>query len=103
MNLRGCWGVRRKGALGVFGCEPGFGVARELTDVFLCAVHRVRRARRHRWRWAQVTFWCADEQVHQLWLQTLRELLEKLSKWRVGVRVARPLVTTGDVRSPCDL
>ncbi|KAB0396615.1 hypothetical protein E2I00_020144 [Balaenoptera physalus] len=52
---------------------------RELTACVLCAVHRVRRARRHRWRWAQVTFWCPEEQLCHLWLQTLRELLEKLS------------------------
>ena len=45
----------------------------------LRAVHRVRRARRHRWRWAQVTFWCPEEQLYHLWLQTLRELLETLS------------------------
>uniref|UniRef100_A0A8C9E8U0 Ceramide kinase n=1 Tax=Phocoena sinus TaxID=42100 RepID=A0A8C9E8U0_PHOSS len=42
-------------------------------------VHRVRRARQHRWRWAQVTFWCPEEQLCHLWLQTLRELLEKLT------------------------
>eukprot|EP00070_Physeter_catodon_P039634 XP_028346528.1 ceramide kinase isoform X3 [Physeter catodon] len=42
-------------------------------------VHRVRRARRHRWRWAQVTFWCPEEQLCHLWLQSLRELLEKLT------------------------
>uniref|UniRef100_A0A8C6FXW6 Ceramide kinase n=1 Tax=Moschus moschiferus TaxID=68415 RepID=A0A8C6FXW6_MOSMO len=42
-------------------------------------VHRVRRARRHRWRWAQVTFWCPEEQLYHLWLQTLRELLETLT------------------------
>lgn len=46
------------------------------------AVHCVKRARRHRWRWAQVTFCCAEEPVCHLWLQTLRELLEKLSMWR---------------------
>ncbi|XP_074182694.1 ceramide kinase isoform X2 [Rhinolophus sinicus] len=42
-------------------------------------VHRVRRARRHRWKCAQVTFCCADEQLCHLWLQTLREQLEKLT------------------------
>ncbi|XP_065794925.1 ceramide kinase [Muntiacus reevesi] len=42
-------------------------------------VHRVRRARRHRWRWAQVTFWCPEERLYHLWLQTLRELLEALT------------------------
>ncbi|XP_015357218.2 ceramide kinase [Marmota marmota marmota] len=42
-------------------------------------VHCVKRARRHRWKWAQVTFWSTDEQLCHLWLQTLRELLERLS------------------------
>lgn len=42
-------------------------------------VHRVRRARRRRWRWAQVTFWCPEERLYHLWLQTLRELLEALT------------------------
>lgn len=42
-------------------------------------VHCVKRARQHRWKWAQVTFWSADEQLCHLWLQTLRELLEKLT------------------------
>ncbi|XP_014438059.1 ceramide kinase [Tupaia chinensis] len=42
-------------------------------------VHCVKRARRRRWKWAQVTFWCADEQLCHLWLQTLRGLLEKLT------------------------
>lgn len=87
----------------VNGKQYSSGKWQKMERPYAFTVHRVRRARRHRWRWAQVTFWCADEQVHQLWLQTLRELLEKLSKWRVGVRVARPPVTTGDVRSPCDL
>ncbi|XP_037371042.1 LOW QUALITY PROTEIN: ceramide kinase [Talpa occidentalis] len=42
-------------------------------------VHCVKRARQHRWKWAQVTFCCAEEQLCQLWLQTLRELLDKLT------------------------
>ncbi|XP_077025314.1 ceramide kinase isoform X2 [Tamandua tetradactyla] len=42
-------------------------------------VHCVKRARHHRWKWAQVTFWCMDEQLCHVWLQTLRELLEKLT------------------------
>ncbi|EHH20339.1 hypothetical protein EGK_03171 [Macaca mulatta] len=42
-------------------------------------VHCVKRARRHRWKWAQVTFWCPEEQLCHLWLQTLREMLEKLT------------------------
>ncbi|XP_007954431.2 ceramide kinase [Orycteropus afer afer] len=41
-------------------------------------VHCVKRARRHRWKWAQVTFWCPEEQLCTLWLQTLRELLGRL-------------------------
>ncbi|XP_030742014.1 ceramide kinase [Echinops telfairi] len=42
-------------------------------------VHCVKRARRHRWKKAQVTFWCTDEPLCSLWLQTLRELLAKLT------------------------
>uniref|UniRef100_G3T7W5 Ceramide kinase n=1 Tax=Loxodonta africana TaxID=9785 RepID=G3T7W5_LOXAF len=42
-------------------------------------VHCVKRARRHRWKRAQVTFWCTEEQLCNLWLQTLRELLEELT------------------------
>ncbi|XP_078199992.1 ceramide kinase isoform X3 [Callithrix jacchus] len=42
-------------------------------------VHCVKRARRHRWKWAQVTFWCPEEQLCHLWLQTLREMLKKLT------------------------
>lgn len=58
---------------------PGARVRGRAHTCVLCAVHRVRRARRHRWRWAQVTFWCPEEQLYHLWLQTLRELLETLS------------------------
>ncbi|XP_047405783.1 ceramide kinase, partial [Sciurus carolinensis] len=42
-------------------------------------VHCVKRARRHRWKWARVTFWSTDEHLCHLWLQTLRELLERLT------------------------
>ncbi|XP_058529249.1 ceramide kinase [Ochotona princeps] len=42
-------------------------------------VHCVKRARQHRWKWAQVTFWSGDEQLCLLWLQTLRGLLERLT------------------------
>lgn len=52
-----------------------------LTGVGFCAVHCVKRARPHRWKCAQVTFWSADEQLCHLWLQTLRELLDSLSTW----------------------
>ncbi|EPQ20101.1 Ceramide kinase, partial [Myotis brandtii] len=42
-------------------------------------VHCVKRARRHRWKCEQVTFCGADEQLCHLWLQTLREQLDKLT------------------------
>lgn len=42
-------------------------------------VHCVKRRRRHRWKWAQVTFSCTEEPLCQLWLQTLRNQLGKLS------------------------
>lgn len=54
--------------------------AAKLVLVF-CAVHRVKRERHHRWKWARVTFWSSDEQLCHLWLQTLRGLLESLSTW----------------------
>lgn len=62
--------------------EPGVARGRLRGRAHACvlrAVHRVRRARRRRWRWAQVTFWCPEERLYHLWLQTLRELLEALS------------------------
>uniref|UniRef100_A0A8C5LAE8 Ceramide kinase n=1 Tax=Jaculus jaculus TaxID=51337 RepID=A0A8C5LAE8_JACJA len=46
---------------------------------FAFTVHCVKRARHHRWKWAQVTFWSSDEQLCQLWLQTLREQLDTLT------------------------
>lgn len=62
------------------GTKEGGAAGRPLgTNARLRAVHRVRRARHHRWRHAQVTFRCADEQLCLLWLRTLREQLEKLS------------------------
>uniref|UniRef100_A0A8D1T1Q4 Ceramide kinase n=2 Tax=Sus scrofa TaxID=9823 RepID=A0A8D1T1Q4_PIG len=68
----------------VNGKQYSSGKWQKMERPYAFTVHRVRRARRHRWRWAQVTFWCADEQVHQLWLQTLRELLEKLMTERAN-------------------
>lgn len=50
-----------------------------MENPFAFTVHCVKRARHHRWKWARVTFWSADEQLCQLWLQTLRELLENLT------------------------
>nr|KAF6398897.1 ceramide kinase [Molossus molossus] len=46
---------------------------------FAFTVHCVKRARRHRWKCAQVTFCGADEQLCHLWMQTLREQLDKLT------------------------
>ncbi|XP_023558322.1 ceramide kinase [Octodon degus] len=46
---------------------------------FAFTVHCVKRARHHRWKWAQVTFWSSDEQLCHRWLQTLRELLAGLT------------------------
>lgn len=84
-----------------------------LTYVGFCAVHCVKRARHHRWKAAQVTFWSADEQLCHLWLHTLRELLESLSTcasfriccqaaqlwWHVGLSD----LTQVDVMAPFDL
>ncbi|ELK07536.1 Ceramide kinase [Pteropus alecto] len=60
------------------GKQYGSGKWQKMEKPFAFTVHRVRRARRHRWRCAQVTFCCADEQLCHLWLQTLREQLDKL-------------------------
>uniref|UniRef100_A0A8C8Y8V7 Ceramide kinase PH domain-containing protein n=1 Tax=Panthera leo TaxID=9689 RepID=A0A8C8Y8V7_PANLE len=63
----------------IHGRHYGRGKWQKMEKPFAFTVHCVKRARRHRWRWAQVTFCCAEEPVCHLWLQTLRELLEKLS------------------------
>ncbi|KAM7317473.1 hypothetical protein ACRRTK_023775 [Alexandromys fortis] len=51
----------------------------KMENPFAFTVHCVKRARHHRWKAAQVTFWSADEQLCHLWLHTLRELLESLT------------------------
>ncbi|XP_014388646.1 PREDICTED: ceramide kinase [Myotis brandtii] len=58
--------------------KPGVGV-RAGSSAPVPAVHCVKRARRHRWKCEQVTFCGADEQLCHLWLQTLREQLDKLT------------------------
>lgn len=63
----------------VNGKQYSSGKWQKMEKPYAFTVHRVRRARRHRWRWAQVTFWCLEEQLYHLWLQTLRELLEALT------------------------
>ncbi|OXB61768.1 hypothetical protein ASZ78_007412 [Callipepla squamata] len=39
-------------------------------------VYYVKKARNHRWRCRDVTFWCADEYLCTQWIQALKELLE---------------------------
>ncbi|XP_074872023.1 ceramide kinase isoform X2 [Carettochelys insculpta] len=39
-------------------------------------VYYVTRARKHRWRCSELTFWCVDEQLCNQWIQALKELLE---------------------------
>ena len=39
-------------------------------------VYYVKKARNHRWRCRDVTFWCADEILCNQWIQALKELLE---------------------------
>ncbi|XP_025911356.1 ceramide kinase isoform X7 [Apteryx rowi] len=39
-------------------------------------VYYVKKARNHRWRCSDVTFWCVDEQLCNQWIQALKELLE---------------------------
>uniref|UniRef100_A0A2K5KD37 DAGKc domain-containing protein n=1 Tax=Colobus angolensis palliatus TaxID=336983 RepID=A0A2K5KD37_COLAP len=73
--------------------------------VCFCAVHCVKRARQHRWKWAQVTFWCPEEQLCHLWLQTLREMLEKLSTCVFGLRDRMAVVarTPDQLCSSCSI
>ncbi|XP_008588690.1 PREDICTED: ceramide kinase-like [Galeopterus variegatus] len=63
----------------VQGKHHASGKWQKMENPYAFTVHCVKRARHHRWKCAQVTFWCADEQLCHLWLQTLRELLEKLT------------------------
>ncbi|XP_050756237.1 ceramide kinase isoform X2 [Gymnogyps californianus] len=39
-------------------------------------VYYVKKARNHRWRCSDVTFWCVDERLCNQWIQALKELLE---------------------------
>ncbi|XP_041611060.1 ceramide kinase isoform X1 [Vulpes lagopus] len=61
------------------GKHYGSGKWQKMEKPFAFTVHCVKRARRHRWKWAQVTFCCAEEPLCHLWLQTLQELLDKLT------------------------
>ncbi|XP_033089441.1 ceramide kinase isoform X1 [Trachypithecus francoisi] len=63
----------------VHGKHHSSGKWQKMEKPYAFTVHCVKRARRHRWKWAQVTFWCPEEQLCHLWLQTLREMLEKLT------------------------
>ncbi|XP_004438101.1 PREDICTED: ceramide kinase [Ceratotherium simum simum] len=63
----------------IHGKHSTSGKWQKMERLFAFTVHYVKRARRHRWKWAKVTFWCADEQLCHLWLQTLRDLLERLT------------------------
>nr|XP_012612397.1 ceramide kinase [Microcebus murinus] len=57
----------------------GAGRWQKMETPFAFTVHCVKRARHHRWKWAQVTFCCPEEQLCRLWLQTLRAMLEALT------------------------
>lgn len=61
------------------GKPQGSGKWQKMEPPFAFTVHCVKRARRHRWKCEQVTFRGADEQLCHLWLQTLREQLDKLT------------------------
>ncbi|XP_054438480.1 ceramide kinase [Pteronotus mesoamericanus] len=61
------------------GRHPGSGKWRKMETCFAFTVHCVKRARRRRWKCAQVTFCGADEQLCRLWLQTLRDQLDSLT------------------------
>ncbi|XP_032738651.1 ceramide kinase isoform X1 [Lontra canadensis] len=54
------------------------GTWQKMEKPFAFTVHCVKRARRRRWKWAQVTFCCAEEPLCHLWLRVLQELLGAL-------------------------
>uniref|UniRef100_A0A7N4P2M5 Ceramide kinase n=1 Tax=Sarcophilus harrisii TaxID=9305 RepID=A0A7N4P2M5_SARHA len=51
----------------------------KMAKPYAFTVYYVKRARRHRWRCSHVTFWCTEEGLCNQWIQTLKELLEKLT------------------------
>ncbi|XP_069855918.1 ceramide kinase isoform X1 [Dipodomys merriami] len=61
------------------GKHSGSGRWHKMEKPYAFTVHCVKRARHHRWKWAQVTFWSTEEQLCQLWMRTLRELLQRLT------------------------
>ncbi|XP_032272815.1 ceramide kinase, partial [Phoca vitulina] len=61
------------------GKRSSSGKWQKMEKPFAFTVHCVKRARRRRWKWAQVTFCCAEEPLRHLWLQALQELLAKLT------------------------
>ncbi|XP_030892421.1 ceramide kinase [Leptonychotes weddellii] len=61
------------------GKRSSSGKWQKMEKPFAFTVHCVKRARRRRWKWAQVTFCCAEEPLCHLWLQALQELLAKLT------------------------
>ncbi|XP_012511044.1 PREDICTED: ceramide kinase isoform X3 [Propithecus coquereli] len=63
----------------VHGKHRSSGRWQKMEKPFAFTVHCVKRARHHRWKWAQVTFCCPEEQLCHLWLQTLRAMLETLT------------------------
>uniref|UniRef100_A0A8C8ZDR0 Ceramide kinase n=1 Tax=Prolemur simus TaxID=1328070 RepID=A0A8C8ZDR0_PROSS len=63
----------------VHGKRRGSSRWQKMEKPFAFTVHCVKRARHHRWKWAQVTFCCPEEQLCHLWLQTLRAMLETLT------------------------
>nr|KAF6277508.1 ceramide kinase [Pipistrellus kuhlii] len=57
----------------------GSGKWQKMEPPFAFTVHCVKRARRRRWRCEPVTFCVGDEQLCHLWLQALREQLDRLT------------------------
>ncbi|XP_026558756.1 ceramide kinase [Pseudonaja textilis] len=56
--------------------QPQPGRWQKMTKPHAFTVYYIKRARHHRWRCSEVTFWCIDEHLCNQWICTLKELLD---------------------------
>uniref|UniRef100_A0A803VXU5 Ceramide kinase n=1 Tax=Ficedula albicollis TaxID=59894 RepID=A0A803VXU5_FICAL len=56
--------------------QRNIGRWQKMAKLHAFTVYYVKRARNHRWRCSDVTFWCVDEHLCNQWTQALKESLE---------------------------
>ncbi|XP_030914870.1 ceramide kinase [Geospiza fortis] len=56
--------------------QRNIGRWQKMAKLHAFTVHYVKKARNHRWRCRDATFWCVDEHLCNQWTQALKELLE---------------------------